>query len=91
MKKIISTSVLAAFALVMLLPVAHQVNASSVNQSIFRQGGLPMPPGGGGHFQGGLPMPPGGGGHFQGGLPMPPGGGGHFQGGLPMPPGGGGH
>ncbi len=77
MKKMLSASFLAAFAFAMLLPVAHQVNAASVNKSEFRQGGLPMPGGGGGHFQGGLPMPGGGGGHFQGGLPMPGGGGGH--------------
>lgn len=63
MKKIISASFLVAFAITMLLPVAHQVNAASVNQSVLRQGGLPMPGGGGGHFQGGLPMPGGGGGH----------------------------
>jgi hypothetical protein len=63
MKKIISASFLAALALTMLLPVARQVNAASVNQSILRQGGSPTPPGGGGHFQGGSPTPPGGGGH----------------------------
>jgi len=61
----------------MLLPVAHQVNAASVNEIMFLQGGNPMPGGGGGHFQGGNPMPGGGGGHFQGGNPMPGGGGGH--------------
>ena len=77
MKKIISTSFLAAFAFSMLLPVAHQVNAASVNEIMFLQGGNPMPGGGGGHFQGGNPMPGGGGGHFQGGNPMPGGGGGH--------------
>ncbi len=77
MKKIISTSLLAAFALAMLLPVARQVNAASVNHSILRQGGNPMPTGGGGHYQGGNPMPTGGGGHYQGGNPMPTGGGGH--------------
>jgi len=77
MKKIMSTSLLAAFALAMLLPVARQVNAASVNRSILRQGGAPMPTGGGGHFQGGNPMPTGGGGHYQGGNPMPTGGGGH--------------
>ena len=91
MKKIISASFLAALALTMLLPVARQVNAASVNLSVLRQGGVPMPGGGGGHFQGGVPMPGGGGGHFQGGVPMPGGGGGHFQGGVPMPGGGGGH
>ena len=77
MKKIISASFLAAFVFSMVLPVAHQVNASSVNDRILRQGTLPMPGGGGGHFQGTLPMPGGGGGHFQGTLPMPGGGGGH--------------
>jgi hypothetical protein len=63
MKQIMSASLLAAFASVMLLPVAHQVNASSVNQTILRQSGSPMPSGGGGHFQSGSPMPSGGGGH----------------------------
>ena len=77
MKKIISTSFLAVFAVTMLLPVARQVNAASVNHSILRQGGNPMPTGGGGHYQGGNPMPTGGGGHYQGGNPMPTGGGGH--------------
>jgi hypothetical protein len=78
MKKIIGASFLAALSLTMLLPVARQVNAGSVNQSVLRQGGSPTPPGGGGgHFQGGSPTPPGGGGgHFQGGSPTPPGGGG---------------
>ena len=91
MKKIISGSFLAALAFTMLLPVANQVNAASVNQNIFRQGTNPMPGGGGGHFQGTNPMPGGGGGHFQGTNPMPGGGGGHFQGTNPMPGGGGGH
>jgi hypothetical protein len=91
MKKIIGASFLAAFAFSMLLPVAHQVNAASVNESVFRQGTMPMPSGGGGHFQGTMPMPSGGGGHFQGTMPMPSGGGGHFQGTMPMPSGGGGH
>lgn len=63
MKKFISSSFLVAFALSMLLPVAHRVNASSVNQTISRQSGNPMPGGGGGHFQSGNPMPGGGGGH----------------------------
>jgi hypothetical protein len=68
MKKIISASFLAVFALTMLLPVAGRVNATSVNPSILRQGGMPMPGGtGGGHYtlrQGGMPMPGGtGGGH----------------------------
>jgi hypothetical protein len=66
MKKIITASVLAAFAFTMLLPVAGQVNASSVNYPIARQGN-PFPPnGGGGHitFRQGNPFPPnGGGGH----------------------------
>jgi hypothetical protein len=70
MKKIITASILAVLALTMLLPVAGRVNAASVNHSILRQGGVPMPTGGsgGGHFilrQGGVPMPTGGsgGGH----------------------------
>ena len=77
MKKIITASFLAVLAMTMLLPVARQVNAASVNHSILRQGGNPMPSGGGGHYQGGNPMPSGGGGHYQGGNPMPSGGGGH--------------
>jgi hypothetical protein len=86
MKKIMSASFLAAFALTMLLPVTRQVNAASVNRSVLRQGGVPLPGGtGGGHFtlrQGGVPLPGGtGGGHFtlrQGGVPLPGGtGGGH--------------
>jgi hypothetical protein len=48
MKKIISASFLAALALIMLLPVTRQVNAASVNNSVLRQGGVPMPGGGGG-------------------------------------------
>jgi hypothetical protein len=95
MRKIMSASVLAAFALTMLLPGTRQVNAASVNRNILRQGGNPIPTGnGGGHFQGGNPIPTGnGGGHFQGGNPIPTGnGGGHFQGGNPIPTGnGGGH
>ena len=63
MKKIMSTTFLAVFALTMLLPVAHQVNAASVNHSVLRQGGVPMPGGGSGHYQGGVPMPGGGSGH----------------------------
>jgi hypothetical protein len=65
MKKIISVSFLAAFALTMVLPVTRQVNAASVNHSILRQGGNPLPGGsGGGHYQGGNPLPGGsGGGH----------------------------
>lgn len=83
MKKMITASAIAALAAIMLLPVAGRVNASSWSGSIARQGGNPIPPGGGGHFterQGGNPIPPGGGGHFrvwQGGNPIPPGGGGH--------------
>jgi hypothetical protein len=99
MKKIISASFFAALTLTMLLPVTGRVNAASVNRSILRQGGSPIPSGGkgGGHFQGGSPIPSGGsgGGHFQGGSPIPSGGsgGGHFQGGSPIPSGGsgGGH
>jgi hypothetical protein len=65
MKKIISASFLAAFAVTMLLPVTRQVNAASVNHSVLRQGTTPMPgSGGGGHYQGTTPMPgSGGGGH----------------------------
>lgn len=63
MKKIISASFLAALTFTMLLPVARQVNAASVNHSILRQGGNPIPTGGGGHYQGGNPIPTGGGGH----------------------------
>jgi hypothetical protein len=86
MKKIISASFLAALTLTMLLPVARQVNAASVNHSILRQGGNPLPgSSGGGHFtlrQGGNPLPgSSGGGHFtlrQGGNPLPgSSGGGH--------------
>jgi hypothetical protein len=84
MKRIITASVLAVLALTMLLPVACQVNAASVNQSLLRQAGGPMPGGGGGgHYslrQAGGPMPGGGGGgHYslrQAGGPMPGGGGG---------------
>jgi hypothetical protein len=83
MKKIISASFLAALALTMLLPVARQVNAASVNHSILRQGSSPIPSGGsgGGHYQGSSPIPSGGsgGGHYQGSSPIPSGGsgGGH--------------
>jgi hypothetical protein len=63
MKKIISATYLATFALIMLLPVAGRVNATPVSQRVLLQGGTPMPGGGGGHFQGGTPMPGGGGGH----------------------------
>jgi hypothetical protein len=70
MKKIITASLLAVFALTMLLPVAGQVNAASTHRLILRQG-YPLPPGsgsGGGHviFRQGYPLPPGsgsGGGH----------------------------
>jgi hypothetical protein len=71
MKTIIGASFLAAFAFTMLLPVANQVNAASVNEQIFRQGTLPMPGGHGATFQGTLPMPGGHGATFQGTLPMP--------------------
>jgi hypothetical protein len=80
MKKIISASFLAAFALIMLLPVTRQVNAASVNHSVLRQGGVPLPgSSGGGHYQGGVPLPgSSGGGHYQGGVPLPgSSGGGH--------------
>ena len=49
MKKIITTSVFAALTLTMLLPGIKQVNAASVNRSVLRQGGNPLPGGGGGH------------------------------------------
>jgi hypothetical protein len=52
MKKIMSVSFLTVLAVTMLLPVARQVNAASVNHSVPAQGGMPMPP----------PPPPGGGG-----------------------------
>jgi uncharacterized membrane protein len=93
MRKILSASVVTAFAVTMLLPVTRQVNAASVSHSIFRQGGTPLPGGnGGGGFQGGTPLPGGnGGGGFQGGTPLPGGnGGGGFQGGTPLPGGNGG-
>jgi hypothetical protein len=86
MKKTISASFLVALAVAMLLPVARQVNAASVDHSVLRQGSSPMPgSGGGGHAilrQGSSPMPgSGGGGHVilrQGSSPMPgSGGGGH--------------
>jgi hypothetical protein len=65
MKKIITASFLAVLAFGMLLPITRQVNAASVNQSLLRQGGNPLPgSGGGGHYQGGNPLPgSGGGGH----------------------------
>ena len=62
MKKIMSVSFLAAFALVMVLPVAGKVNAASVNHSILRQGPS-VPGGGGGHILQGPSVPGGGGGH----------------------------
>lgn len=70
MKRIITASILAVLTATMLLPVAWQVNAASVNQISLRQG-PPVPPtgsGGGGHFslRQGPPVPPtgsGGGGH----------------------------
>jgi len=63
MKKIITASFVAVFALTMLLPVVGQVNAASVNHSVLRQGPGPLPGGGGGHYQGPGPLPGGGGGH----------------------------
>jgi hypothetical protein len=65
MKKIIGASFLAVLALTMLLPVTRHVNAASVNHSILRQGGMPLPgSNGGGHYQGGMPLPgSNGGGH----------------------------
>lgn len=51
MKKIVAVSCLAVLAITMLLPVAHAVNAATVNHPPLMQG-LPMPP-----------PPPGGGGH----------------------------
>jgi hypothetical protein len=69
MKKIIAVSSLAVLALTMLLPVARPVNAASVNDSVLRQSGNPIPPGHGGggkvHSilrQSGNPIPPGHGG-----------------------------
>ncbi len=47
MRKIMSASVLAAFALTILLPGTRQVNATSVNHQVLRQGGNPIPSGGG--------------------------------------------
>jgi hypothetical protein len=68
MKKIISVSTLTVLTVAMLLPVARQVNAASVNHSVFGQGGNPKPPApgtGGGYTinhslfgQGGNPKPP---------------------------------
>ncbi len=68
MTKTIKAVFVTAFALSMLLPVACQVNAASVNHFAWGQAGGPMPgSGGGGHFtlrQAGGPMPgSGGGGH----------------------------
>lgn len=77
MKKIISASFLTAFAVIMLLPVARQVNAASVNHSVLRQGSNPIPGSGGGHYQGSNPIPGSGGGHYQGSNPIPGSGGGH--------------
>jgi hypothetical protein len=83
MKNFISAPFLATLAVIMLLPVAGRVNAMSVDQSVMRQAGNPLPTGGGGHFtlrQAGNPLPTGGGGHFtlrQAGNPLPTGGGGH--------------
>jgi hypothetical protein len=44
MKKVMSASFLTVLAVTMLLPVARQVNAASVNHSLSAQGGLPFPP-----------------------------------------------
>ena len=83
MKKIISASFVAALSLTMLLPVAGRVNASSVNQPIAKQGGMPGSGNGGGHYsvrQGGMPGSGNGGGHYsvrQGGMPGSGNGGGH--------------
>ena len=63
MKKIISASFLAVFAVMMLLPVTSQVNAASVNHAVLRQGSNPIPGSGGGHYQGSNPIPGSGGGH----------------------------
>jgi hypothetical protein len=50
MKKIMSATFLAVLTLTMLLPVARQINAASVNHSVLRQGSNPLPgSGGGGH------------------------------------------
>jgi len=68
MKSILTASIVTVLAFSMLLPVMRPVNAASVNPSVLRQAGTPMPgSGGGGHYisrQGGTPMPgSGGGGH----------------------------
>lgn len=44
MKKISVVSCLIALALMMLLPLASQVNAASVNQATWSQSGGPIPP-----------------------------------------------
>ena len=53
MKKISTLSFLTVLAVTMLLPVARQVNATSVNHAAFPQSGPPTPPppggGSGGH------------------------------------------
>jgi hypothetical protein len=50
MRKMIAVSCLTVLAVTMLLPVARQVNAASVNHPVFGQGPVPPPPpGGGGH------------------------------------------
>jgi hypothetical protein len=49
MKKIIAVSFLTVLTATMLLPVARQVNAASVNHSASLQGAPPPPPPGGGH------------------------------------------
>ena len=49
MKKIIAVSCLTVLAVTMLLPVARQVNAASVNHPASVQAAPPPPPPGGGH------------------------------------------
>jgi|GEM_PF-5470248 len=44
MKIMIAVASLTVLAFAMLLPVASQVNAASVNRPIFSQGRAPMPP-----------------------------------------------
>ena len=84
MKKFMSASFLAVFALVMLLPATSQVNAA-VPQ------GPSLPGGGGGHVMQGPSLPGGGGGHVTQGPSLPGGGGGHVTQGPSLPGGGGGH
>ena len=44
MRKISGVACLVALAVMMLLPIASQVNAASVNQSTWSQSGGPIPP-----------------------------------------------